>query len=90
MIYVDPLMWHGWRVRGRHIKSCHMFTDGEIEELHLFAEKIGMKRAWFQNNRIPHYDLTPQRRRVAVAAGAKELTREKTVKLWRVIQGVLF
>lgn len=90
MIYVDPLMWHGWRVRGRQIKSCHLFTDGEIEELHLFAEKIGMRRAWFQNSRIPHYDLTPQRRRVAVAAGAKELTREKTVEMWRKIQGVLF
>lgn len=77
-------------MRGRQIKSCHLFTDGEIEELHLFAEKIGMKRAWFQNHRIPHYDLTPQRRRVAVAAGAKELTREKTVQVWRRIQGVLF
>ena len=26
-----------------------MATDGAIEELHLFAEKLGLKRRWFRS-----------------------------------------
>jgi hypothetical protein len=53
-------------------KWCHMFAD-TLEELHAMAEKIGMKREWFQEHpRFPHYDLVPPRRAKAVALGAKE------------------
>lgn len=58
-------------------KACHMTADSE-EELHMFAAKLGLKRAWFQNkHRNPvmwHYDLTESKRRLAVQLGAKELT----------------
>lgn len=47
MIYVDV--------------SGHMITDGEEEELHLFAEQLGLKRSWYQNLRHPHYDLITRR-----------------------------
>ncbi len=79
-IIVDDLKpWHGraksggrWFGNGK--ESCHMTTDGPIEELHVFAEKIGMRRAWFQDHPIlPHYDLTPSRRVAAVRAGAVEM-----------------
>lgn len=43
-VYVDPLMAHGWILRGRAVRSCHMFTDGDEEELHSLAIRIGMKR----------------------------------------------
>lgn len=44
MIYVDS--------------AGHLVTDGPMEELHVFAEKIGLKRTWFQaKKRFPHYDL---------------------------------
>jgi hypothetical protein len=43
------------------------------EELHAMAAKIGLKRAWFQTNLEPHYDLTASKRKQAVAAGAVEL-----------------
>ena len=50
---------------------CHLSTDGDVEELHEFAQGIGLKREWFQDHpRVPHYDLRPSMRRKAVAAGA--------------------
>ena len=29
---------------------CHMATDGELEELHAFAARLGLRRAWFQRD----------------------------------------
>lgn len=83
-VYVDPLMLHGWRLRGRTVQNCHMFTDGSFEELHAIALKIGMKRSWFQASAsTPHYDLTPSRRAAALAAGAIEVDRRGAVEIWR-------
>jgi len=56
-----------------------MYADS-LEELHAMAVQIGMKREWFQNKpRLPHYDLTPRRRRGAVLFGAKEHTAREMV-----------
>lgn len=85
-IYVDKLTPWGWRMRGREIDSCHMFTDSlDLEELHTFAERMGLKREWFQTSRIaPHYDLTPSRRAKAVQLGAEEvLDRRRASDIWR-------
>ena len=49
---------------------CHMATDGELEELHAFAARLGLRRRWFQRD---HYDLPPHGRRAAVALGAEEV-----------------
>jgi hypothetical protein len=60
-----------------------MFSD-DLEELHAFARRIGLLRAWFQNvGRIPHYDLNERRRVAAVEAGIIELTRREAVEFWR-------
>ncbi len=81
-IYIDPLIaWpqkatSGKRFFGEGKQSCHMSVDADadLEELHLFAEKIGLQRRWFQNRPgLPHYDLTPTRRAAAVRAGAIEV-----------------
>jgi hypothetical protein len=50
--------------------SCHLTTHGDIEELHAFAAGIGLRRAWFQNGRVPHYDLDGARRELALTLGA--------------------
>jgi len=51
--------------------SCHLTTDGTLDELHAFARKISLRRGWFQAHAThPHYDLTPARRAAALAAGA--------------------
>lgn len=49
-----------------------MFADSE-EELHEFAAKIGMRRIWFQNKKLPHYDLTVKRQQLALSLGAIEV-----------------
>lgn len=84
-VYVDGLEDWGWVLRGRHVKSCHMFTDSaDLAELHALAEAIGMRREWFQvSATAPHYDLTPSRRKAAVMAGAIPVNRREAVKLWR-------
>ncbi len=86
-IYVDPLMGHGWKLHGDTVENCHMFTDTNIDELHAFAERIGMRRERFQDKRIPHYDLTPAHRRLALACGAVEVDLRQAVELWGRIQG---
>lgn len=60
---------------------CHMATDGDIEELHEMAAKIGMRRSWFQNHPAhPHYDLSPQKRLLAIRNGAIELDSFELIK----------
>ena len=86
MVFVDPLQDFGWILRGHRVKSCHLFTDQvELEELHSIAAKIGMQRRWFQSASkvAPHYDLTSSRRLMALAAGARELTRRESVDVWK-------
>jgi len=61
---------------------CHLMAD-TAAELHSMAEKIGLARRWFQNRRVPHYDICLQRRALAVKAGAIEIDRRQTVELMR-------
>jgi len=54
---------------------CHMTADSLIE-LHSMADKIGMKRRWFQappKASHPHYDIPLERREMALALGAQEV-----------------
>jgi hypothetical protein len=62
---------------------CHMWADTpeDIDELHAIAQKIGLRRAYFQerrgpeyphHERFPHYDLIPSKRKLAILSGAKE------------------
>lgn len=56
----------------------HLISD-DTEELHRFARRIGLKRAWFQTGSLgdfPHYDLTDSKYEQALAAGAVQLTRK--------------
>ena len=83
MILVDALMDWGDHVKGAARRYgtvwCHMVSDTSEEELHAFAQQIGMRREWFQRDRRrdgvthAHYDLTPGRRARAIAAGAVEV-----------------
>ncbi len=76
MIYVDDPIFPF-----RDQMYCHMATDGDIEGLHLMADRIGLQRSWFQNERgHPHYDLSPQKRALAVLYGAIEINSIDLVK----------
>jgi hypothetical protein len=85
MTYIDPLMKCIPNGQFRWNESCHMWAD-TVEELHAFASRIGLRRAWFQMSRgarrLPHYDLNPSRRAKAIAAGAIELDRRAARDKW--------
>lgn len=77
MIYVDQIREHD-NVKGyarRHGKQwCHLIADTE-EELHAFAQRLGLKRVWAQYNRHGcHYDMIPSKRALAIKYGAQEIT----------------
>lgn len=58
---------------GNGKQSCHLTVDGPISGLHDFALRLGLRRAWFQASppaTWPHYDLTPNKRELALKIGA--------------------
>ena len=81
-VYVDPLLTCIPSSNWKWNKSCHLFAD-TVEELHVFAKRIGLKRAWFQDkNKLKHYDLNEIRRIIAVKYGAIQVSKEEAVMIW--------
>lgn len=82
MVYVDPITEHTQSsvkpaARKYGTSWCHLYAD-TLEELHAFAKRLYLARSWFQDHPLlPHYDLTPSKREIAVRYGAKEQTREE-------------
>ena len=76
-VYVDNA-----RIPYRRMIMCHMLADS-IEELHEMADKIGIKRKWFQTKNTPHYDICLAKRTLAIENGAIEADRKKIVELIR-------
>lgn len=72
-VYVD-----GAENQFGRMKMCHMLADSLVE-LHDMADRIGMKRAWFQPLSSPHYDLSKTRRVLAIRLGAIEVDRHGVV-----------
>lgn len=80
-IMVDQPMLH---ITGKFHGYCHMMSKtGDLEELHAFAKKLGLKRDWFQNHPThPHYDISQIKRETAIQLGAEPVTsREMTLRL---------
>jgi hypothetical protein len=69
-------------------KIGHLISDHSLQELHLFANKIGLKRLWFQDKPgQPHYDLTTARAIIrAEAAGAVKVDPREIVRLLKEAQ----
>ena len=86
-VYVDKLFhWPGAK-QPFCSGSCHLFADS-LSELHAFAELIGMKGSWFQDHRwLPHYDLVPSKRELALRKGAQEESAKVWMKQRRKDQG---
>lgn len=84
-VFVDEQRAWGWKMHGREVQSCHMFSDQvDLSELHALAQSIGLKRAWFQDKKTaPHYDLVPSKRIAAVAAGVVAVSCREASGLWR-------
>ena len=78
--YVDAPIWN-WA----GLKWCHLLAD-DIDELHRFADRLGIKRTSFQcppRVTTPHYDLTGFERARAIALGAVVCTRQEIVAVRR-------
>jgi hypothetical protein len=81
-VYVDEAVWE-WRGK----LWCHLLAD-DLDELHAFARRLGMRRGWFQcppKASKPHYDLTEGRRALAIKLGAKPIGRRETVERARAL-----
>ncbi len=63
MILVDQAIWS---YKGK--RWAHLISDASYEELHAFAESLGLKREMFQQD---HYDVHHDLRERAIAQGAK-------------------
>ncbi|MEU3983054.1 DUF4031 domain-containing protein [Streptomyces sp. NPDC026672] len=72
-VYIDPPDWPG---HGR--MWSHLVSDVSYDELHLFAEELGVPRRAFERD---HYDLPAHRYGDAVAAGAVEVRSREVVRL---------
>lgn len=67
----------------RGMIMSHMIAD-TLDELHVMAKKIGMKKEWFQEDAsFPHYDVSISRKKDALKLGAIEIERREIVRKMR-------
>ncbi|MEO3767172.1 DUF4031 domain-containing protein [Streptomyces sp. B8F3] len=78
-IYVDPPTWPG---HGR--MWSHLVSDESYEELHAFAESMGVPRRAFDGD---HYDIPSTRYGDAVSRGAVEVGSKELLR--RLVEGGL-
>ena len=77
-VYVDAA-----RIPYRGMKMSHMLAD-TLDELQAMADRIGLRRAWFQGTAsTPHYDVCEAKRQLAIDAGAIIVNRSALVDLIR-------
>jgi uncharacterized protein DUF4031 len=69
-VYVDD-MWRFPMGQLGRMKMSHMIGDTD-EELHAFAQQLGLKREWFQHG--DHYDVSKGVRGRAIELGARAIT----------------
>ena len=74
-VLVDAAVWP-WRDRS----WAHLVSDSSTEELHRFAERLGLRRSWFQGD---HYDVPADVRERALEFGAEAVSAEELVRRLR-------
>ncbi|CAN5577892.1 DUF4031 domain-containing protein [soil metagenome] len=72
MILVDDAVWP-WRGR----RWAHLISDTSYEELHHFAERLGLPRHIFQGD---HYDIPAVLRKRAIQMGATPVDGREVVR----------
>ncbi|MDQ0909690.1 hypothetical protein QFZ22_005675 [Streptomyces canus] len=72
-VYIDPPTWPG---HGR--MWSHLISDASFDELHSFADELGVPRRAFERD---HYDIPSHRYADVVAAGAVEVSSREVVRL---------
>ncbi len=87
-ILVDSLFDSGkkWTRWGNRM-ACHLGADDRsqrgLAELAEFAHNLGLRDEWLQwggsAGGVPHFDLTPNKRALAIKAGAVEVDSKELV-----------
>lgn len=67
-------------LRYRRKRCGHLVSDASLEELHDFAQSLGIARRWFQMKSIPHYDLTSPEYETAIERGAILVSSREIVR----------
>tara|TARA_B100002019_G_C21179931_1_gene553147 strand:+ start:746 stop:1075 length:330 start_codon:yes stop_codon:yes gene_type:complete len=79
-VYVDT-MQANFKYKNNHYKMSHMIADTE-EELHSFAQSLGLKREWYQDqSKHKHYDISQSIKKKAIENGAIEVSQKTLAKL---------
>ena len=83
-VYVDKLFATrgAYSTRWPYAEACHLLADTE-DELIEFAVSIGLKARWIQHGHYTHFDLTANKRKQAVAAGATAMDNHALVAWMR-------
>lgn len=74
-VYIDTPI-KGW---------SHMIADS-VEELHIFAQGVGIKKCRYQNKRgknQPHYDVRENKYSNAINQGAIKVTRKELFNIMK-------
>lgn len=71
-----------WRRRGtpETFGWAHLVSDASYDELHAFAERLGLRRTWFQGD---HYDVPGHIRAQALELGAEPVEASELVRRLR-------
>lgn len=72
MILVDPVKKYETNLRFK--QWSHMVSTVGPDELHEMADKLALKREWWQPGSFSHYDVTPSKRRLAIVYGARQVS----------------
>jgi hypothetical protein len=85
-VYVDDLFDYGELARAKGLRWtqwAHLTADTR-DELHAFATRLGLKRAWFQDHPTRwHYDVTAGKRAQAIRLGAVAVTTAELARMTR-------
>lgn len=72
MIFVDGAIWPH-----RGDRWAHLVSDESYDELHAFAEQLGIPGRAFQGD---HYDVPAEYRDLAIGLGAVPITSRELVR----------
>ena len=74
-VLVDPAVWP-WRGE----RWSHLVSDVSYDELHVFADRLGVPRRAFQGD---HYDIPARLRETAIELGAAPVPARELLRRLR-------
>lgn len=74
-VYVDRLCNHNMIMYNKYVKSCHLYASSRDELISFAVNELGLQSRWIQKSRIGilHFDLTENKRKLAIESGALEI-----------------